>query len=206
MTKLDHKKTLKHLYNPPVKSFTVVDVPPMQFLMVDGSGNPNTAESYRLAVEALYGLSYALKFAVRKQTGVDYTVMPLEGLWWSDNMDDFIARNKDGWLWTMMIMQPEQVTAELVEIIRDEVRRKKNPPALDLVRFETFTEGPAAQVMHIGSYDDETPTIASLHQFIEANGNALAGKHHEIYLGDPRKTAPEKLRTVLRQPFAPNAS
>lgn len=205
MTKLDHKKILKQLYNPPVRPFTVVDVPPMQFLMVDGAGNPNTAESYRLAVEALYGLSYALKFAVRKQTDVDYTVMPLEGLWWSDDMDDFTARNKDGWRWTMMIMQPEQVTAEQVETLRAEVR-KKNPPALDLVRFEMFAEGPAAQVMHIGSYDDETPTIAALHQFIEASGNTLAGKHHEIYLGDPRKTAPEKLKTVIRQPFTLKAS
>ena len=200
-TKIDYKKELKTLYNPPTKPFTVVDVPPLNFLMVDGSGNPNTAESYALAVEALYSLSYALKFAVRKQTDVDYGVMPLEGLWWADNMDDFLTRSKDNWLWTMMIMQPEHVTAEMVERVRGDVRKKKDLPALDRVRFETYHEGIALQVMHVGSYDDETPVLAAMHAHIEANGNALSGKHHEIYLSDPRRTAPEKLKTVLRQPF-----
>lgn len=200
-TKIDYKKALKTLYNPPTRPFTEVNVPPLNFLMVDGSGNPNTAESYTQAVEALYGLSYALKFTVRREKDIDYGVMPLEGLWWADNMDDFITRNKDNWLWTMMIMQPEPVTADLVERVRDEVRRKKELTALDLVRFETYTEGVALQVMHIGSYDDEAPTLAAMHAQIAASGNVRSGKHHEIYLGDPRRTAPEKLKTVLRQPF-----
>jgi hypothetical protein len=201
-TKIDYKKVLKTFYNPPTRPFTVVDVPPLRFLMVDGSGNPNTAEAYTQAVEALYGLSYALKFAVRKETGVDYGVMPLEGLWWAEDMDDFITRNKDNWLWTMMIMQPEEhVTAALVARVRDELRRKKDLPALDRVRFETYSEGVALQVMHIGSYDDETPLLAAMHAQIEADGYVRSGKHHEIYLGDPRRTAPEKLKTVLRQPF-----
>ncbi len=200
-TKIDYKKALKTLYNPPTKPFTVVDVPPMQFLMVDGSGDPNTAEAYTEAVEALYGLAYAIKFAVRKQTDVDYGVMPLEGLWWADEMDDFIARKKDTWIWTMMIMQPEHVTAEMVETQRADMAKKKDLPALDRVRFETFAEGRALQVMHVGSYDDETPTLAAMHAHIEAQGNLRSGKHHEIYLGDPRRTAPEKLKTVLRQPF-----
>ena len=200
-TRIDYKKTLKTLYNPPTKPFTVVDVPPLNFLMIDGSGDPNTAEAYTQAVEALYGLAYPLKFAVRKQLDVDYGVMPLEGLWWADDMDDFIARKKDAWSWTMMIMQPEHVTAALVDSVRAEVRKKKDLPALDRVRFETYDEGRALQVMHIGSYDDETPTLAAMHAYIEDNGNLLSGKHHEIYLGDPRRTAPEKLKTVLRQPF-----
>jgi hypothetical protein len=197
--KIDHKKLLKHLYHPP-KAFTVVDVPPMSFLMIDGSGDPNTSDSYAQAVEALYGLSYALKFAVRKTTGVDYTVMPLEGLWWADDMDDFITRNKSAWRWTMMIMQPEPLPDGLLDATRAELAEKKAPPALDRVRYETFAEGAAVQVMHLGSYDDEAPTIAAMHQYIADNGYALGGHHHEIYLNDPRKTAPDKLKTVLRQP------
>ena len=201
VTKIDYKKELKTLYNPPTKPFTVVDVPPLNFLMIDGSGNPNTAEAYTQAVEALYGLAYPLKFVVRKQKDIDYVVMPLEGLWWADDMDDFLTRKKDNWIWTMMIMQPEHVTAELVERVRAEVAKKKALPALNRVRFETFDEGRALQVMHIGSYDDETPTLAAMHAYIEESGNVRSGKHHEIYLGDPRRTAPEKLKTVLRQPF-----
>lgn len=197
--KIDHKKTLKHLYNPP-KKFTMVDVPAFAFLMIDGSGNPNTAEAYTLAVEALYGLSYALKFALRKASGVDYTVMPLEGLWWSDDIADFTARNKDAWQWTMMIMQPEPFPDGLLDATRAEVAKKKAPPALDQVRYETFAEGTSIQIMHVGSYDDEAPTIAAMHRHLRDEGYVENGHHHEIYLGDPRKTAPERLKTVLRHP------
>ena len=201
MTKIEYKKELKHLYKPSAKEVVTVDVPAMTFLMIDGQGNPNTSQPYAEAVEALYAVAYALKFKVKKSEGVDYVVMPLEGLWWADDMRAFTsARDKDAWHWTMLITQPEEVTETLFEETKAEVEKKKNPIALAKLRFETYHEGLAAQIMHLGSYDDEGPTIAKLHDFIEQQGYTLRGKHHEIYLGDPRKAAPENLRTVLRQP------
>lgn len=203
--KLDLQKALKHLYQPPSKAVVTVDVPPMNFLMLDGSGDPNTALEYQQAVEALYGLAYTLKFASKKQ-GIDFTVMALEGLWWMDDMGqqygdlDFTA-DKSLWRWTMMIMQPDHITQALVEAAAADLRRKKSPPALDKVRFERFHEGLAAQTMHIGPYSAEKPTIDRIHAYIAAQGCAPSGKHHEIYLGDPRRTQPGKLRTVIRQPM-----
>ncbi|MCG3210278.1 MAG: hypothetical protein FOGNACKC_03909 [Anaerolineae bacterium] len=202
MNKIDFKKELKNLYNPSAKTATVIDVPPLNFLMIDGHGDPNTAPAYREAVEALFSLSYALKFMVKKELAVDYAVMPLEGLWWADDMSRFSVEDKSGWLWTAMIMQPEYIVADLVETARAQVARKKNLPALPRLRLETFHEGRAAQITHIGPYAAEAPTIAQLHQFIAAQGGQCAGKHHEIYLNDPGRTAPEKLKTVIRQPFA----
>ncbi len=204
--KLDLKKTLKHLYQPSAKDVVEVDVPPMNFLMIDGQGNPNTAERYAQAVEALFSLSYALKFASKKAAGIDYTVMPLEGLWWADEMGsvygelDFTA-NKDLWLWTMMIMQPDHITAEMVREAAADLGRKKDLPALPDIRFETFHEGLSVQIMHIGPYSAEKPTLDRVHAYIEAQGCEPTGKHHEIYLGDPRRTAPDKLKTVIRQPM-----
>jgi hypothetical protein len=202
MGKVDYKKELKHLYKPSSKEVVTVDVPAMNFLMVDGSGNPNTSQSYVEAVEALYAVAYALKFKIKKTRELDYGVMPLEGLWWADDMSTFTtARNKDAWYWTMMIMQPEPVTEKLFEETKLEVEKKKNPVALNKLRFETYDEGLSAHIMHLGSYDEEGPTIAKMHDFAVQQGYTLHGKHHEIYLGDPRKTAPEKLQTVLRQPI-----
>lgn len=200
MDKLDLKQPLKHLYQPSTKQFTVVEVPSFNFLMIDGAGDPNTAVEYKQAVEALYSLAYTLKFAVKKEQQIDYGVMSLEGLWWSPDMATFSVDNKDGWLWTMMIMQPDFITAGQVEAARAAAARKKPLPALPQVRFERFQEGLAAQIMHVGPYSAEGPTIARMHAFIEKNGWTLTGKHHEIYLGDPNRTASDKLKTVLRQP------
>jgi hypothetical protein len=201
MTKIDFKKQLKHLYRPSPKEFAVVDVPPMQFLMIDGHGDPNTAQEYQDALEALYAVAYALKFASKKAPEMDYVVPPSEGLWWAEDMDVFIASSdKSAWDWTMMIMQPEWVTQEMFEEAAAQVEKKKDPPALPRLRLETYDEGLAVQIMHIGPYDAEGPTIARMHAFIEENGYEPAGKHHEIYLSDPRRTAPEKMKTVLRQP------
>jgi hypothetical protein len=201
--KTDFKKTLKHLYQPSAKKSEVVDVPPMQFLMIDGHGDPNTAQEYKNAVEALYAVSYQLKFMSKKELSKDYVVPPLEGLWWAEDMETFTTKqDKSKWDWTMMIMQPEWITQEMVETAVKQVQKKKNLPALPKLRLETYHEGLSVQILHIGSYDDEGPTIAQMHhEFMPENGYEEAGKHHEIYLSDPRKVVPEKLKTVLRQPI-----
>ncbi len=198
--KIDFKKTLKQLYNPSIKGFHIVEVPRMNFLMVDGRGNPNTSPEYQQVVDALYSLSYGIKFALKSQ-GFDHIVPPLEGLWWMEDMREFTQTNKDRWEWTMMIMQPEWVTHEHVEKVRDETSRKKPNSMLSKVRFDKYIEGMAAQVLYTGAYSDEGPVIADLQRFIEAQGCKPRGKHHEIYLGDPRKTFPERLQTILRQPM-----
>jgi hypothetical protein len=201
MTKVDLRKDLKRLYNPSTKAVALVDVPPMNFLMLDGSGDPNTSPDYAAAIEALFSLSYALKFRIKNSpAGVDYAVMPLEGLWWVDDPRRFSMRDKGAWQWTAMIMQPPTVTAALVAEMLAETQKKKGLAALEKIRFAPFSEGLAAQIMHIGPYAAEEPTIARLHGFIAENGYALRGKHHEIYLRDARRTAPEKLQTVVRQP------
>jgi hypothetical protein len=201
MAKLDLKKEFKHLYRPSAKEVVVVDVPDMKFLMIDGRGDPNTAQEYQDAIEALYAVSYTLKFKIKKgEAAVDYVVMPLEGLWWAEDMADFSTADKDAWQWTAMIVQPDFVTQELVDEVVQEVREKKNPPALSKVRFESYHEGLSVQILHIGPYSEEGPTIEKLHAFAESNGYQLRGRHHEIYLSDPRRTAPEKWKTVIRQP------
>jgi hypothetical protein len=201
MEKIDLKKQLKHLYQPTHKEFTVVDVPPLKFLMIDGKGNPNTSQTFQEAVQALYGMSYTLKFASKKEMEVDYTVMAMEGLWWADDMEALSLGAKDTWYWTAMMLQPDHITPEFVETARTELARKKDVPALPRVRYETFHEGLSVQIMYFGSYADEGPTIARMHAFIQDNGYTFNGKHHEIYIGDPRKSAPEKLKTVIRQPI-----
>ncbi|HEY73626.1 MAG: hypothetical protein B6I35_07150 [Anaerolineaceae bacterium 4572_32.2] len=201
MPKTDFKKKLKHLYRPSTKEFVVIDVPPMMFLMIDGHGDPNVAQEYQDAIEALYGVAYKLKFMSKKEKEMDYIVPPLEGLWWADDMETFTTkRDKSTWDWTMMIMQPEWITREMFEEALEQVKKKKNPPALYKLRLEAYHEGLSVQIMHIGPYEAEAPTIARMHTFIAENGYEPAGKHHEVYLGDPRKVAPEKLKTVLRQP------
>jgi hypothetical protein len=202
MKKLDLKKQWKQLYGAKAGVIVAVNVPPLTYLMVDGEGDPNTSQAFQEAVEALYSLSYTLKFSLKKSPqAIDYGVMPLEGLWWADDPRDFHLANKSAWKWTAMIVQPEFITRAEVDEAMEEVRKKKNPAALDRVRFETLTEGPAAQVLYVGPFSAEGPTIQRMHEFIHAAGKELRGRHHEIYLSDPRRTAPEKLKTILRQPM-----
>jgi hypothetical protein len=203
MEKMDYKKQLKHLYGPSARKVQIVEVPEMNFLMVDGEGDPNSAQSFSDAIEALYAVSYTLKFTVKKgEMGVDYGVLPLEALWWSDDMSAFSTGNKDVWKWTLMIMQPEFITLEMVKEVTEEVRRKKKIDSLPLLRFEPFKDGKAAQMMHIGPFSEEGPTIEKVHLFIEQNGSLRVGKHHEIYLSDIRRAAPEKWKTIVRQPMS----
>lgn len=197
----EQKKLLKALYSPSDKRCEVVDAPEMAFLMLDGVGDPNDSPSFEAAMQALYSVSYALKFAVKKAGGEEYAVMPLEGLWWTeDGADvDYIARGN--WRWTLMIVQPEFITRAEVEAAMAEAGRKKELLALDRLRFERFHEGRAAQVMHIGPYADEPPTIERLHRFVADSGWELHGRHHEVYLSDPRRADPAKMKTILRHPI-----
>ena len=202
MKKIDYKKELKHLYKTSAKEVVTVDVPTMNFLMLDGEGAPG-CQTFQDAIAALYPLAYALKFMVKKsELEIDYGVMPLQGLWWADDMSSFTTDNKDVWKWTLMIMQPELISKTMVEEALAQVKLKKNPVALPLVRFESFTEGKAAQIMHVGPFSEEGPTVEKVHTYIVENGYKRAGKHHEIYLSDLRRSAPEKLKTIIRQPMA----
>ncbi len=202
MLKIDFKKEMRNLYAPPTKKAVTVDVPELTFLMVDGSGDPNTSIEYRDAVGALYSLSYGLKFAVKNGgEQVDFAVMPLEGLWWSQDPSIFSMERKDKWLWTAMIMQPKYVTRVLFEETLAQVDKKKPSDSLKKVKLATFREGPSAQIMYVGPYSAEGPTISGLHAFISENGHTLTGKHHEIYLGNPERTSPDKLKTIIRQPY-----
>ena len=204
MTKVDLKKELKHLYNPSAKDIVTVDVPAMNYLMVDGTGDPNTAREAMDAIEALYPVAYALKFMVKKEQAIDYGVMPLEGLWWTDDMTQFTPDNKDIWKWTYMIMQPQYVTEEMVQQALEQVAKKKSLPTLSKIRFESLHEGLSAQILHIGPFSEEGPTVQKLHTYIKEKGYTFDGlkqKHHEIYLSDIRRVAPEKMKTVLRQPI-----
>lgn len=201
MEKRDYRKELKHLNTAPKGKPALLEVPPLNFLMIDGEGDPNQSAAFQQAVQALYQLSYTLKFMVKKELEIDYSVMALEGLWWADDPVVFAAGDKSSWQWTLMIMQPEPVTADLVHAARDAAQSKKGASqALEQLRFERFEEGLCAQVLHVGPYDAEAPAIAALHAFIHEQGCVLRGKHHEIYLGDPGRAAPEKLKTILRQP------
>ena len=202
MEKIDFKKELKNLYSPSKQEACVVEVPPFKFLMIDGHGDPNHSAEYQEAISALYSLAYTIKFKVKKgPQAIDFSVGALEGLWWVPNMDLFSIEDRSAWEWTMMIMQPELVTPELLEEMRREVLKKKPLAALAKVRLEVFHEGPSAQIMHVGPYSTEGPSVAKLHHFISEQGYQLSGKHHEIYLKDPNRTNPDKLLTILRQPF-----
>ncbi|MEI7554363.1 GyrI-like domain-containing protein [Candidatus Chlorohelix sp.] len=201
MPVLDFKKEMKELFNPSAKEAALVNVPPLPFLMIDGEGDPNTSAQFNAAVEALYSLSYTLKFALKKEPEpVEYSVAPLQGLWWMDDMSQFNMESKAGWKWTLMIMQPPQVTPAALERASTEAFKKKGLDTIRQVRLETYHEGLAAQIMHLGPYEAEPPTIQKLHQYIHAQGYQLRGKHHEIYLSDPRRTAAEKMKTIIRQP------
>ncbi len=199
MPKFDYKIDLKELYNPSKKDFKFVDVPPLTFLMLDGHGNPNNNPAYVETLQVLYSMAYTLKFALKPQ-GIEFSVPPLEGLWWMPDMNEFTVANKDRWDWTMMIMMPMAVTQEQFEKACQDVKRKKGLALVDKARLETYREGLSVQILYLGAYSDEGPTIARMHEFIRSSGFATNGKHHEIYLGDPRKSAPEKLKTIIRQP------
>jgi hypothetical protein len=204
--KLDLRKKYKHLYQPSAKTPVIVEVPEFNFVMLDGSiapdETPATSQSYRDAFEALYGMAYTLKFMSKRRDKkpIDYTLMALEGLWWVDS-GKFDFTKKEPWHWTMMMMQPDHITPRMFEQALDELKQKgKGGPALGQLRFERFHEGLSVQIMHIGPYSEERPTIEKMHAFAHENGYELRDKHHEIYLGDPRRTKPEKLKTVLRHP------
>ncbi|MBF0539584.1 MAG: GyrI-like domain-containing protein [Nitrospirae bacterium] len=200
MEKIDLKKTLKYLYHPSATVVETVDVPEMNFLMIDGSGNPNTTEAFKNSIESLFSLSYTLKFMSKKlPMAKDYTVMPLEGLWWTQG-DQFDIQNKDAWQWTLMVMQPEYVTRALFEEAVVQAKKKKSVALLYDVRFESLHEGLCAQIMHKGPFSNESQTIEILHSFIKEKGYVPVGKHHEVYLSDPRKALPENMKTVLRHP------
>ncbi len=201
MQKVDLKRELKHLYQPSAKEVVRVEVPPLRFLMIDGEGDPNTSPAYANAIEALFTVSYTAKFMVKKGAqGIDYAVMPLEGLWWSDDMSAFVANDRSKWKWTMMIMQPHFAEAAAIQESMAEAKRKKALSAISELRLENFTEGLCAQTLHVGPFSEEGPTIARVHDFIRAR-SALAGKHHEVYLSDIRRADPSKWRTIIRQPM-----
>jgi hypothetical protein len=191
------------LYTPSWKHPAIVEVPELAFLMVDGRGAPES-EAYQEAIQALYGTAYTLKFAVRNaDADRDFKVAPLEGLWWGDEERPGLAdlqADRDAWSWRMMIALPDEVTAAEVAAAAEAAARKRPSPAAGRVRLERFAEGLAAQIMHHGPYSEEAPTIERLHAWVEEQGYELRGRHHEIYLGDPRRAAPERLKTVIRHP------
>ncbi len=195
------KKELKQLYQASAKNVVRVEVPTLNYIMVDGEGDPNTSPAYAQAVEALFSVAYTTKFMVKQGAqALDYAVMPLEGLWWADDMSAFSANDRSKWKWSMMIMQPPFVTDEGLATAISEVRKKKSLPAIDRVRISAFTEGLCAQVLHVGPFTEEGPTIVRLHAFIDAR-TGKAGKHHEIYLSDIRRAEPSKWKTIIRQPM-----
>lgn len=206
MDKIDLRKQLKEFYQPSAKQVVVVDVPAFQFAMIDGEiepgASPGTSPAFQQALEALYGITYTLKFAskLRKVDPIDYTVMALEALWWVER-GEFDITHPGGWRWTAMILQPDHITNEMYQDALAQLRKKKPGPALDRLRLERFHEGLCMQIMHIGPYAAEPATIARMDLFAQENGYRKRGVHHEIYLGDPRRGDPAKLKTVLRQPL-----
>ncbi|MHA1940570.1 MAG: GyrI-like domain-containing protein [Candidatus Hodarchaeales archaeon] len=207
MAKIDYKKKFKDIYQPKAKVVSVVDVPAFNFLMIDGKGYPGTSQEYQDAMATIYPISYTLKFMMKKK-GKDYVVMPLEGLWWADDMTVFTTEfmeRKEEWKWTSLVMQPEFVTEEMVKEAIAEIEAKgKELPSLSRIRFESYLEGKSAQIMYFGPYSEEGPTIQKIHDYIKELGghfDGLKNKHHEIYLSDPRRTKPERLKTIIRQPF-----
>jgi hypothetical protein len=201
MKTIDLKKELQHLYQASAKEVVQVSVPTLRYLMVDGQGDPNTSQEFAQAVEALFAVSYTAKFAMKKGIqAIDYAVMPLEGLWWADDMSAFVADDKANWKWTMMMLQPAFVSDEVIEAAMVSAGKKKPLPSLSKLRVEEFSEGSCAQIMHVGPFSEEGPTIARLHEFIAAR-TGRTGKHHEIYLSDIRRARPEKWKTILRQPM-----
>ena len=203
MEKIDLKKELKGFYNPTQKEVTLIDIPKMNFIMVDGQGAPES-EQFAQAIQAMYPIAYTIKFNKKNAGGPDFTVMALEGLWWAEDMKVFMPETSDRnkWQWTVMMMQPDFITRGDFKNAVATAKKKKNNPALNSVRFESFAEGKCVQIMHIGPYSAEGLNIQKLHQKIADIGGKLSGKHHEIYLSDPRRVIPDKMKTVLRQPYS----
>jgi len=203
MTKIDFKTTLDS-YQAKRGQYRILTVPKLQYLMVDGHGDPNTSQEFTDAVEALYPVAYKLKFASKNELGKDYVVPPLEGLWWAEDMETFTAaRDKSQWDWTLMLLTPDWITEEMFEAAKEKIKEKSMPKKLSKVRLEKLDEGLCVQTLHVGSYDDEAPVLEKMHsEFIPNNGLKMIKKHHEIYFSDFRKVAPDKLRTILRQPVA----
>lgn len=205
MKKLDLRDQYKHLYQPSAKKVELVEVPIFKFAMIDGEiepgHGPGTSPAFLEALDALYGISYTLKFnsKLRKENPIDYTVMALEGLWWVED-GSFEISKPDNWRWTAMIMQPDHIDEEMFQNGLTQLRKKKPRLSLDRLRLETFHEGLSMQIMHVGPYADEPATLAKMDAFARENGYQLRCKHHEIYLGDPRRADPAKLKTVLRHP------
>ena len=201
MSRTGFATTHEELYRATRGHPEVVEVPEATLLMIDGHGDPNTSDSFAQAIQSLYTVAYTIKFSLKKATGRNEKVPPLEGLWWNAD-NDFTVGTKDTWSWTLMIRLPDDLpTGMLDDTLASAAAKKPELPISDL-RVERFSEGSAVQIMHIGPYDEEEPTIAALREFIADQGYAMHGKHHEIYLGDPRRSAPSKLRTLLRQPIA----
>jgi hypothetical protein len=200
MQRVDYKDEFRSLYRPSGEEPTLVEVPPFEYLMVDGAGDPNTSESFQDAVETLYPLAYEIRSLVKSRQELAMVVMPLEGLWWADDESAFTEGRKDDWEFTLLVMQPDPVTESLVAEARERLADARDLPALSEVRFDTYEEGLAAQILHVGSFETEGPTVERLHAFVREEGYGLRGTHHEVYLSDMRRTDPEKLRTVIRQP------
>lgn len=201
MDKIDFKKTMADLYNPKKGEFSQVEVPKLKYFMIDGKGDPNTSPDYVDAIQVLYAVSYTLKFMSKIQLAKDYSVPPLEGLWWSKDMKVFQSGKKDKWLWTMIIMVPDWISTSMVKSAIANAKEKKSELDFTKLRVESLAEGLCVQIMFIGAYRDEAPVIRQLHEeYLPANGLIPTGKHHEIYIGDPRKSDPAKLKTVIRQP------
>ena len=205
-TATDFKQTLDS-YRAKQHEFRLLEVPDLQYLMVDGQGDPNTAPAFDQAIEALYPVAYTMKFTSKRELGRDYVVPPLEGLWWADDMASFTARrDKSAWHWTLMIMAPSWIGPDVFTAALESVTRKKGPAGLDDVRLQPLSEGLCVQTLHIGSFDDEGSVLARMHdELIPGHGLRMVGRHHEIYLSDARRTAPHKRRTILRQPVEPAA-
>jgi hypothetical protein len=205
LEKLDLRKAYKKLYLPSAKQVSLVVVPPFKFAMIDGEieqgASPGSSPAFQEALQALYGISFTLKFMskLRPVDPLDYTVMALEGLWWVEGAE-FEISCPEGWRWTAMIMQPEHITGAMFGEALQQLRKKRPSPALERLRLETFHEGLSLQIMHIGPYSAEPATVEKLQRFARENGYALRGLHHEIYLGDPRRADPARLKTVLRHP------
>ena len=200
VVKFDLRKSLHDIYSPPVGDVELITPPRMKYIMVDGEGDPQ-GDSFQQAMGVLFGLAYTLKFRSRKQMKKDYNVMTPEGLWWFRGGGFDPSRRRD-WLWTLMVVVPDFITDSMFNEAKLELREKKNPPGLDKARLESFDEGLCAQTMHLGPYSAESESIARLETFAKAHGYRMVGKHHEIYLGDPRRPRPSKLRTILRHPLA----
>lgn len=200
MDKLDLRKQYKAFYSPSAKDFSMVTLPPLPYLMIDGHGSPD-GEIYMQAIQTLYSLAYTLKFNLKNSGGQDFTVMPLEGLWWMEDMTQFGTVSKDQWHWTAMIMQPDFITAEHFAEAVAACQAKGKAPLADLARLTIFEEGECAQILFFGAYADEAPTIARMHAWIAEKGYRLHGRHHEIYMTDPSRVAPEKNKTIIRQPM-----